>query len=172
MWVRACPSLPPYFRPLLLPLTSAVNGSTQPIDMCRLTDDDHNRAGIRPATAKTLFLKPGVDLVAIHDIFEDEVQTWTDFSTKFFWLRDLLPQMLGDCRILTYGYKSETLLSPGIDSTKFILNHVHNLVAELYADRQLTYGLERPIIFICYGFGGLLVKKALAYSHSCIGKGV
>jgi len=39
-------------------------------------------------------------------------------------------------------------------------------VAELCADRQLDNAFDRPVIFICHGLGGLLAKRALAYSSS------
>lgn len=39
-------------------------------------------------------------------------------------------------------------------------------MAELCADRQLADAFKRPIIFVCHGFGGLLVKRALAFSST------
>lgn len=89
-----------------------------------------------------------------------------------FWLRDLLPESLRQIRVLIYSYKAEAFTSPGVGSTKSILAHANNLVAELCADRQLENAFDRPIIFICHGFGGLLVKRALAYSSSRENKAV
>lgn len=105
-------------------------------------------------------------IVAIHDIHEDAVQTWTDPTTKVLWLRDLLPDKLHHFRTLIYSYNAEPFTSPGVGSTKSILAHANNLVAELCADRQLANAFDRPIIFVCHGFGGLLAKRALAYSSS------
>ncbi|KAH8725092.1 hypothetical protein GQ44DRAFT_772490 [Phaeosphaeriaceae sp. PMI808] len=113
-----------------------------------------------------------VDVVAIHDLDEDSIQTWTHPTSKVSWLSDILTENLHHARILVYSYKAEAFTSPGIGSTKSILNHANNLVAELCADRQLENAFDRPIIFICHGFGGLLLKRALAYSNSREDKGV
>ena len=52
----------------------------------------------------------------------------------------------------------------GDSSANRILQHAHTLVASLQADRALSNAEERPIIFVCHGLGGVLVKRALAYS--------
>jgi hypothetical protein len=82
------------------------------------------------------------------------------------WLRDLLPENLRNYRALIWSYKADPFTAPGTRSTQSILAHANNLVADLYADRQLENAFDRPIIFVCHGFGGLLVKRALAYSSS------
>ncbi|KAJ4365587.1 hypothetical protein N0V83_008207 [Neocucurbitaria cava] len=107
-----------------------------------------------------------VDIVAIHDIYEDGIQTWTEPISNILWLRDLLPESLRECRALVYSYKAEALTAPGLGSTDSILANATSLVAELCADRQLDNAFHRPIIFICHGFGGILAKRALSYSNS------
>ncbi|KAF2787875.1 hypothetical protein K505DRAFT_353565 [Melanomma pulvis-pyrius CBS 109.77] len=107
-----------------------------------------------------------VDIVAIHGIYEDGFQTWTDPQSNMLWLRDLLPRKLRDSRVLIHNYKAEALTSPGEGTTDRILSHAVSLVAELCANRQLENVFDRPIIFICHGLGGILTKRALAYSSS------
>lgn len=45
-------------------------------------------------------------------------------------------------------------------------------MSRLQADRGLTDTGQRPLIFICHGFGGIVVKKALAYSATQVSKKV
>jgi hypothetical protein len=92
--------------------------------------------------------------VAIHGLYENQTETWTDPETGVFWLRDLLPPRLPGARILTYGYKADALSSMGEGSSDRILPHALTLIANLYADRDLANAVERPIIFICHGLGG------------------
>lgn len=87
------------------------------------------------------------------------------------WLRDLLPKRLRGFRVLLYSYTTESLTSPGVESTN-TLACATNLIAELSADRQLCNAVDRPIIFICHGFGGLLLKRALAFSSSREGSSI
>jgi hypothetical protein len=47
-----------------------------------------------------------------------------------------------------------------------LLNLATNFVQELIAFRAIDNAYRRPVIFICHGFGGLLLKRALALSHS------
>ncbi|KAH2697219.1 hypothetical protein KXW03_009190, partial [Aspergillus fumigatus] len=50
---------------------------------------------------KTVF-----DLVAIHGLNGDPVNTWTHTETEVMWLRDLLPAAIPDIRIMTFGYNA------------------------------------------------------------------
>lgn len=111
-------------------------------------------------------------IVAVHGIYEDAVETWKDPKTSILWLRDLLSEKLHNIRVLTYDYKARALTSPGEGTVDRILAHATSLVAELCADRLLDSAMDRPIIFICHGLGGLLAKRALAYSISRRHKGV
>jgi len=84
------------------------------------------------------------------------------------WLKDpsLLPSNLKNSRILTYGYDAMVTAVLGKTSSDRILQHAQTLVAELLADRELEEATQRPIIFICHSLGGIIVKRALAYSAS------
>jgi len=94
------------------------------------------------------------------------ITAWTDVGTETLWLRDFLPKEIPVARILTFGYESSasSFYSDGCAET--IQKHAHTLVASLQADRLLMGCEHRPILFICHGLGGVLVKKALAYSAS------
>ncbi len=117
----------------------------------------------------TLFLS---SIVAVHGLNENMIEAWTDPATKIMWLRDLLPKAIGIARILTFGYHASASEFYGSGSTDRIQQHAHTLVADLQADRALEDCTKRPIIFICHGLGGILVKKALAYSSTKTSKHV
>ena len=106
---------------------------------------------------------PFASIVAVHGLDENLTEAWTDSVTNTLWLRDLLPDTLNAARVLTFGYDAN---SYGHRSADRIQQHAHTLVADLQADRALENCPQRPIIFICHGLGGLLVKKALAYSST------
>ena len=105
-----------------------------------------------------------VSIVLVHGLNEDHIGAWTDSSTGVLWLRDFLPIESLCARVLSYGYQADTLSFFGGGSTDRVLHYAHTLIAELEADRAIEIALERPIIFICHGLGGIVVKKALAYS--------
>ena len=104
-------------------------------------------------------------IVAVHGLYESALETWTDPESGFLWLRDLFPHKQSRSRVLTYGYNAESLTSPGQEGTNRIFSLATTLIAELVAERQDAQAFSRPIIFICHGFGGILVKRALV--HSC-----
>lgn len=52
-------------------------------------------------------------VVAIHGLYEGQLDTWTDPQTGLLWLRDLFPHDELKARVLAYGYGTDTLLNPG-----------------------------------------------------------
>nr|KMM72094.1 TPR repeat:NB-ARC [Coccidioides posadasii RMSCC 3488] len=46
------------------------------------------------------------DLVAIHGLNGDPIKTWTHGETGVMWLRDLLPKVIPNIRVMTFGYNA------------------------------------------------------------------
>ncbi|KAN0116904.1 hypothetical protein V8E51_002881 [Hyaloscypha variabilis] len=92
--------------------------------------------------------------------------TWTTKS-GVLWLNDtnLLPKVTQNSRVLTFGYNANAMSSMGITSSDRILQHAQTLVAQPEANRS-------ALIFICHSLGGIVVKRALAYSASRTGRNV
>jgi hypothetical protein len=78
-----------------------------------------------------------------------------------------LPQI----RVLTYGYNTSHIGSRG-SASDWILSQSLQLVADLHTDRYLCKAIKRPLIFICHGLGGIIVKRALAFSNTSRAKQV
>lgn len=93
------------------------------------------------------------------------MDTWTEPSTGVFWLGNLLQAQLPKARILTYGYDVGHL-GVGDSASEWILSKSLQLIADLHTDRYLCGALKRPLIFICHGLGGIIVKRALAFSNT------
>ena len=82
------------------------------------------------------------------------------------WLRDYLPQTIPNVRVLTFDYDASPALFTGPEFPEKIQSHAITLVANLEGERDLGGVSNRPIIFICHGLGGLIVKSALIHSAS------
>lgn len=103
-------------------------------------------------------------VVAVHDLDEDLRGAWTDPHTGVLWLRDLLPDDALVARVLTFGYTgspSSFFIDPLEEPVTPI---ARNLISYLRSDRANAQCEQRPIIFVCHGMGGIVVKKALMLS--------
>ncbi|KAH7040027.1 uncharacterized protein B0I36DRAFT_234758, partial [Microdochium trichocladiopsis] len=105
-------------------------------------------------------------IVAVHGLNEDSASAWTDADTGTNWLRDFLPKHVRVARVLLYGYEgtASSFLCDGLDA--IVQKAAEWLVTELYADRVICARQGTPIIFICHGFGGIIVKKSLTYAST------
>lgn len=62
--------------------------------------------------------------------------TWTA-GDQLFWLKDLLPELVPNARIFSWGYDSRTHGSTPV-SEEFIWGHGINLVSDLTLERDAT----------------------------------
>ena len=112
--------------------------------------------------------EPVVDIVAVHGLNGDAFKSWTTDDSNICWLNhpDFLQRYIPNCRILTWGYPANIVSTRGRPSSSdYILQHAQTLIAHLQADRELAHASARPIIFVAHSLGGIVVKRALAYSQ-------
>ncbi|KAH8162589.1 hypothetical protein CIB48_g5655 [Xylaria polymorpha] len=107
-----------------------------------------------------------VDLVFVHGLREPGKDAWTSPASGVMWMRDLFPHDKYKARLLLYEYDADRLIAPGGPDVNGVFDEAVSLVNHLVANRELQQAERRPIIFVCHEFGGLLAKRALAYSHS------
>ncbi|PYH46386.1 LipA and NB-ARC domain protein [Aspergillus saccharolyticus JOP 1030-1] len=98
------------------------------------------------------------DLIAVHGLNGDAIETWTHKQSGVMWLRDLLPQELPNIRIMTYGYNARFNNFTGHQDLR---NISMKLLSELVDLRKTEKECKRPIVYICHSLGGIVVKKAL-----------
>ncbi|UZP44210.1 hypothetical protein NXS19_012022 [Fusarium pseudograminearum] len=108
------------------------------------------------------------DIVFVHGLNSEPDITWTA-KDGTFWPLDLLPAALKGthANILIYGYNAD-VYSKGNDRTTsnhFINQHAEDLVTNLMLHRRSQGTSKNPIIWVCHSLGGILVKRALLYSH-------
>ncbi|KAI8625173.1 hypothetical protein F5Y19DRAFT_467276 [Xylariaceae sp. FL1651] len=107
-----------------------------------------------------------VDLVFVHGLHEPGWKAWLEEASGILWMRDLFPYRKYRARLLLYEYDADRLMAPGGPDVTGIFDEAVSLINHLIANRELQQAERRPVIFICHEFGGLLVKRALTYSHS------
>ncbi|KAE8555151.1 hypothetical protein TMatcc_005261 [Talaromyces marneffei ATCC 18224] len=102
-----------------------------------------------------------VDIVAIHGDGGHYIDSWTHPDGQIFWLRDLLPGIIPQSRVLSFGYSaSKSEFVPAEEICRGLLKGI----SEVRQDPSIAR--QRPIIFLAHSFGVLLLKATLAMSSS------
>ncbi|UPK89238.1 hypothetical protein LCI18_000173 [Fusarium solani-melongenae] len=108
-----------------------------------------------------------VDIVFVHGLHGSPDKTWTA-KNGTFWPRDPLPTALKDekANIIVYGYNAD-VNSKGTArniSDNFVHQQAEKLAESVINHRKREGTFKNPIIWVCHGLGGILVKQALVYS--------
>ena len=98
-----------------------------------------------------LLLMVYISIVAVHGLNGHAFESWTTEKSGVFWLgnEQMLPRALRNARILTFGYNANVTSLLGSTSSDRVLQHAHNLVAQLETDRAVSRFLQchdcRPV---------------------------
>jgi hypothetical protein len=88
----------------------------------------------------------------------NQLRTKNHASTHIFWPRDLLPKILPDARVFTWGYDVDIDNTISSASTATVFQQALNLLSDLADVRIEEDDKKRPIIFIAHSLGGIVVK--------------
>lgn len=93
--------------------------------------------------------------------------SYTQTSTqKVYWPKDLVPKIIPDARVLTFGYDTHirhVFGPPGSKSTVYDISW--DFLIALEAQRHGAS--SRPILFIAHSLGGIVVKELLRRASRC-----
>ncbi|CEJ81165.1 hypothetical protein VHEMI01309 [[Torrubiella] hemipterigena] len=107
-----------------------------------------------------------IDIVFVHGLREAGLDAWKDVHTGSLWMTSIFPHARHKARTLVYEYDVNRMVTPGGPAATGIYDEAVSLANVLVANRELQNAERRPIIFFCHELGGLIVKRALAFSHS------
>ncbi|KAL8852079.1 MAG: hypothetical protein Q9221_003009 [Calogaya cf. arnoldii] len=90
---------------------------------------------------------------------QEPVITPNTAQVTVLWPRDLLPNLVHDARIFTWGYDAD-IDGLGSASQSTIHQHAGSLLSDIADQREIS-GYRQPILFVVHSLGGIIVKAAL-----------
>jgi hypothetical protein len=77
-----------------------------------------------------------LDIIFVHGLRGHRENTWTDTAANVFWPRDLLPEIMGTARVISWGYDANVANFLSAASQASVFGHAQTLLADL-ADQRL-----------------------------------
>ncbi|KAK3357688.1 hypothetical protein B0T25DRAFT_166748 [Lasiosphaeria hispida] len=107
-----------------------------------------------------------IDIIAVHGLGSsvDWSWTWRDKSGQsppVHWLRDLLPAIVPNARIIVYNYDSKWHSNAPKVRLQLCAEDLVQSVFAFCGGR-----VHRPVIFIGHSLGGLVIQHGLVHAHS------
>ncbi|KAH6850450.1 Alpha/Beta hydrolase protein [Chaetomium sp. MPI-CAGE-AT-0009] len=103
-----------------------------------------------------------LDLVLVHGLNGDHIESWTHQQSGICWPRDLLPKQLPGIRVSSFSYSADVY---GNTSVAGIRDNAQNLLSCL-RDLKEEEGNDRPLVFVAHSLGGIIVKQALRMANN------
>ncbi|KAK4223460.1 hypothetical protein QBC38DRAFT_487688 [Podospora fimiseda] len=110
---------------------------------------------------KDFGLTSNVDIVLVHGLDGDPVNTWKSASGQV-WPQTLLPEARPHTRVLSFSYNGD-ITQDEVVSFATIRDNSQALLTQLACRRDGVHA-DRPIIFVAHCLGGLIVKQALRFA--------
>lgn len=105
---------------------------------------------------------PGISVVAIPDIGRpSSAKEWSDGTDC--WLLSILPGLIDNPELLEFQYVNENGTT---FSWTMLLDAGDHLLEQLLVKATDLEFLKRPLLFICHGIGGLVLKRALSMLYA------
>lgn len=143
--------------------------SNQSLSQGDATDDDDEGFGMHVFVDKPANESGIIDFVALHGLNGHYSNTWTATSPvdgrQVNWLKDLLPGVFPNARVMSFGYNSIVQFSKG---TAGISEFAEQLLEALMAWRTSPEEKKRPVIFICHSLGGIVFKQVRTRIHAVL----
>jgi hypothetical protein len=112
------------------------------------------------------FSHADIDIVAIHGLGGSPIRSWINNGASHLWLRDFLQADFPTAHVTSYGYNTESALRDNtLDLSLLASDLLDNVII---ARSGSTKENLRPIAFIGYSFGGLILKKVGPEVSKCM----
>ncbi|KIL89240.1 hypothetical protein FAVG1_07634 [Fusarium avenaceum] len=106
-----------------------------------------------------------VDICFVHGLSGDRDKTWTGGTSSEPWPAVILPSLLPNARLMTFGYDAYAVGKP-VASTNRLEDHANSLLKDLSDVRNSTSSTTRRLIFVAHSFGGIVCKAAMIKSQN------